>query len=118
MKTLQQAKLLYGRAATTDRYRGRSRANFGNLHQSVHEFRVVDRSDQHSREIDGADRARTESANNAAEDTLETSSGSLEANALLNQFLVEVGSNADEQGPWSQWWPPMEEVDVGVSTLM
>jgi hypothetical protein len=118
MKTLQQATLLYGRAATTDRYRGRSRANFGNLHQSVHEFRVVDRSDQHSREIDGADRARTEFTHRVADDTLETSSESLDTNALLNQFLVEVGSNADEQGPWSQWWPLMEEVDSGMSTLI
>ena len=37
---------------------------------------------------------------------------SIDTNTLLNQLLAEVSSNVDEQGPWSQWWPPMEEVEL------
>ncbi len=37
---------------------------------------------------------------------------SIDTNTLLNQLLAEVSSNVDEQGPWSQWWPPMEGVEL------
>lgn len=40
---------------------------------------------------------------------------SIDTNTLLNQLLAEVSSNVEEQGPWSQWWPPMEEVELPVA---
>lgn len=91
----------------------------------MHEFRVVDRSEQHSREIDGADRASSGLAPDpgtglvpptpgpqTGSSGLELDDYSIDTNTLLNQLLAEVSSNVDEQGPWSQWWPPMEEVEL------
>lgn len=105
--------LLYGRAATEGRYRGRTRADFDNLHQSVHEFRVVDRSEQQSQEI--AEAAKTPAASDSLINTLGLDDQTLDTNTLLNQLMAEVSSNVDEQGPWSQWWPPMEEVELPVT---
>lgn len=128
IKTMQHASLLYGRAATEGRYRGRTRADFDNLHQSVHEFRVVDRSEQQSLEIDRASQPTVETQGNTSAlagfagqgatpgrfgDQMEFVNGeNLDTNALLNQMMAEISSNVDEQGPWSQWWPPMEEVEL------
>lgn len=130
IKTLQHASLLYKRAATEGRYRGRTRADFDNLHQSVHEFRVVDRSEQHTQEIDRASQPAPESreqpggfAQSAAQPAVGTRLGDqlgfmddrhMDTNALLNQMMAEISSNVDEQGPWSQWWPPMEEVELPI----
>jgi hypothetical protein len=83
----------------------------------VHEFRVVDRSEQQSQEI--AEAAETPAAAAAASDSLVNTLGlddqTLDTNTLLNQLMAEVSSNVDEQGPWSQWWPPMEEVELPVT---
>ncbi len=116
IKTLQSASLLYKRASTTERYRGRSRADFGVLHHSLHEFRVVDRSEQHTKELDCADKiTATGTVSNDFQSSMET--GYLSGNeddtfwntsGLVQQFLAEVGSHIDEQGAWSQWWPPVE----------
>lgn len=128
IKTLQHASLLYGRAATEGRYRGRTRADFDNLHQSVHEFRVVDRSEQHSQEIDRASQPAVETQGGTAgfaqgataqgvagrfgDQLAYVEDQNLDTNTLLNQMMAEISSNVDEQGPWSQWWPPMEEVEL------
>lgn len=108
IKTIQQASLLYERAVKDgQRYRGRTRDDFDTLHQSIHEFRVVDRSGAHDREIDGAERVVASAP--YTPDHQDT-------NTLLNQLLAEVSSNLDEQGAWSQWWPPVEQqqVDFGL----
>lgn len=120
IKTLQHALLLYGRAATEGRYRGRTRADFDNLHQSVHEFRVVDRSEQQSQEIADAAETPAAAAAAASDNSLVNTLGwsddqTLDTNTLLSQLMAEVSSNVDEQGPWSQWWPPMEEVELPVT---
>ncbi|KJZ73210.1 hypothetical protein HIM_07407 [Hirsutella minnesotensis 3608] len=110
IKTIHQASLLYERA-TKDaaRYRGRSRRDFDTLHQSVHEFRVVDRSDDHTRELDGAEHALVpcslETVQEVSENAHEMDSSRDDTNSLLNQLLTEVSNNVDEQGVWSQWWP-------------
>lgn len=94
------------------RYRGRTRDDFDTLHQSVHEFRVVDRTDEHNREIDGAERAAASTPLDQMTGTTSTPENRLDTNTLLNQLMAEVSSNLDEQGAWSQWWPPMEQVDL------
>ncbi|KYK57302.1 fungal specific transcription factor [Drechmeria coniospora] len=108
-----RASLLYERASNDgQRYRGRTRADFDTLHQSIHEFRVVDRSGEHNREIDGAERAAASTAQAAADAGMTTPPiQGLDTNTLLNQLMAEVSSNLDEQGAWSQWWPPIEQVD-------
>jgi hypothetical protein len=111
IKTIQHASLLYERATEDQtRYRGRTRADFDTLHQSVHEFRVVDRSDQHTREIRGAERP-------AAPAALLNSTGVMsehepDTNTLLNQLFAQVSDNLDEQGAWSQWWPAIGQVHI------
>lgn len=115
IKTLQHASLLYSRAATEGQYKGRTRADFHNLHQSVHEFRIIDRSKQHSQEIDEANREvprETAVETPMVTETFGFDDQSLDTNTLLNQLLAEVSTNVDEQGAWSQWWPPMEEVEL------
>lgn len=117
IKTIQHASLLYDRAtADRTRYQGRTRADFDTLHQSVHEFRHVDRSDEHNREIHGAERPAVPVS------TPTTSSPvpgqELDTNALLNQLFAEVSSNLDEQGAWSQWWPAIEQVDLSTGTSL
>ncbi|CAG9982799.1 unnamed protein product [Clonostachys byssicola] len=108
INTIEHASLLYRRAATTGRYRGMSRANFNGLHQSLHEFRVVDRSEQHMKEMDGVEQA-TDTSRDPMDDVATITDDSPDTNVLLESFLHEVNSNMDEQGPWSQWWPPMDE---------
>ncbi len=108
IKTIQQASLLYSRAVENRlRYQGRTRTDFDVLHQSIHEFRGIDRSDQHTQEIDEADvSGRTE----AVRHSVDSIAPEVDTNTLLTQLLAEVSSNLDEQGAWSQWWPPAEDV--------
>ncbi len=126
IKTLQSASLLYRRAATEGRYRGRTRADFYNLHQSAHEFRIIDRSEQQDQEIARGDRPTTVAAAGMAggqgDSAPEVGMGpfnfddpSLDTNTLLSQLMAEVSSNVDEQGAWSQWWPLMDEVELPVT---
>lgn len=110
IKTIQHASVLYDRAATTDCYRGKSRADFDTLHQSMNEFRAVDRSDQHSAEIEQAGSSAAAAA--SAIDGVAAGAAQAEQSVLLNEFLAEVGSNLSEQGPWSQWWPWTEETSL------
>lgn len=78
---------------------------------------MVDRSEQQSQEIAGADRPTgpPEPAAYGLVNTLGFDDQTLDTNTLLNQLMAEVSSNVDEQGPWSQWWPPMEEVELPVT---
>lgn len=111
IKTIRHASFLYERATEDrNRFQGKSRADFDTLHQSVHEFRIVDRSDEHSREIQGAERqSGTRTSPNSVRSVPEHE---LDANTLLNQLFAEVSNNLDEQGAWSQWWPAIEQVDL------
>lgn len=108
---------MYERAAKDKaRYRGRTRDDFDTLHQSLHEFRVVNRSDDHHRELDGVERAPVSSSRgDMGESTGSTSVAERErqvdTNSLLNELLAEVSSNLDEQGAWSQWWPAPEPTE-------
>lgn len=111
IKTIQHASDLYHRA-TLDQanFQGKSRHDFEGLHQSVHDFRVVDRSVLHTQEIDGAAGPRTTRA--ATTTYSELLDSSEDTNILLNQLMAEVSSNLDEQGAWSHWWPPMEDLHL------
>ncbi|KAM3506968.1 hypothetical protein MY11210_007341 [Beauveria gryllotalpidicola] len=110
IKTIQHASLLYSRAVENrSRYQGRTRTDFDVLHQSIHEFRGIDRSHQHTQEIDGADISRHA---DAPRQPVEGIVPEVDTNTLLTQLLAEVSSNLDEQGAWSQWWPPVEEVSL------
>lgn len=110
IKTIQHASLLYSRAVENrSRYQGRTRTDFDVLHQSIHEFRGIDRSDQHTQEIDEADISRH---SEAQRQSIHGIVPEVDTNTLLTQLLAEVSSNLDEQGAWSQWWPLAEEVSL------
>ncbi|KAM4068061.1 fungal specific transcription factor [Hirsutella rhossiliensis] len=114
-KTIRQASLLYERATKDKaRYRGRTRDDFDTLHRSLHEFRVVDRSDDHHRELDGVESAAVSCSQEGMGETTGSTSTQeclVDTNSLLSQLLAEVSSNLDEQGAWSQWWPPVEQIE-------
>ncbi|CEJ58545.1 hypothetical protein PMG11_07199 [Penicillium brasilianum] len=114
MTTIKHASLLYQRASSDKaRYQGKSRKDFDILHQSIHEFRVVDRSQQYIQEIEGAERGTGPST---SEDTPATTaaSESLDLDAPLNDLLNEVSTYAHEQGMWSHWWPSLEEMNLAL----
>lgn len=79
----------------------------------------MDRSEQQSQEIAGADRPPAGPTEQAADGSVHNTVGfdgqMLDTNTLLSQLMAEVSSNVDEQGAWSQWWPPMEEVELPVT---
>ncbi|KAJ5988028.1 hypothetical protein N7481_003238 [Penicillium waksmanii] len=111
LATIKNASLLYQRATSDrSRYQGKSRADFDVLHQSIHEFRVVDRSDQHLQEIEGAEREAVPvptPATNAGTD-------SLDLDMPLNNLLTEVSTYAHEQGMWSHWWGSLDDINMSV----
>ncbi|KAG5657459.1 hypothetical protein KAF25_006023, partial [Fusarium avenaceum] len=108
IKTIQNSSLLYKRATEdAGRYRGRTRADFETLHQSIHEYRIVDRSDQHLQQINHADHnsLRRDEENDAAV-TRQT------------QAATNMGTavNASVPDPFPNWWSMLQEVefaDVG-----
>lgn len=111
--TIKNASLLYQRAAADRlRYQGKSRADFDVLHQSIHEFRVVDRSHQHLQEIEGAERAATESLQPTP--ATNPSADPLDLDVPLSNLLTEVSTYAHEQGMWAHWWPSLEEVNTAL----
>lgn len=74
---------------------------------------MVDRSVLHTQEIDGAAGPRTTRAATATySELLDSSEAEMDTNILLNQLMAEVSSNLDEQGAWSHWWPPMEDINL------
>jgi hypothetical protein len=77
-----------------------SRADFNDLHQSLHEFRVVDRSEQHMKEMNGVEQA-IDTSRDPMGDAATITDDSPDTNVLLESFLHEVNSNMHEQGPWS-----------------
>ncbi|PCD30073.1 hypothetical protein FGRA07_10223 [Fusarium graminearum] len=107
IKTIQNSSLLYKRATEDEgRYRGRSRADFEALHQSIHEYRIVDRSDQHLQQISHADRnsSRREDGNDVPVPT-------------QNQSMsAAVSASVSVPDPFPNWWSMLQEVeftDVG-----
>lgn len=117
IKTIQNTSLLYERAAANrSRYRGKSRSDFNHLHQSLHEFRNVDRSDQHLQEINSAETPTEPLPTPTDPPTTSTTAGGeqppADASALLGQMLAEVSSGTDEQVVWPNWWSMLEDVDM------
>ncbi|KAF6823221.1 fungal specific transcription factor [Colletotrichum plurivorum] len=111
LKTIQNGSLMYQRVTSHNhRYRGLSRLNFSVLHQSVHEFRVVDRSAQHLEEINNAERSAAADGEVAADRQQPQGAASMVLNA---QALIDSGGgNVDDQGLWPNWWSMLEEVDT------
>lgn len=105
IKTIQNSSLLYKRATEdAGRYRGRSRADFETLHQSIHEYRIVDRSDQHLQQISHADR-------NSARREEETVASQVQVSSNMGAAV-----NASVPDPFPNWWSMLQEVeftDVG-----
>ncbi|KAJ5793822.1 hypothetical protein N7457_000421, partial [Penicillium paradoxum] len=111
--TINHASILYQRAASDkSRYQGKTRTDFNNLHQSLHEFRVPDRSDQHLQEIEGAERPTVPSSPYNPVPAADIESDIVDLDMPLNNLLSEVNAYAHEQGMWSHWWPPLEEVNL------
>lgn len=109
---MNHASILYERAASDNsRYQGRTRTDFNILHQSLHEFRVPDRSDQHLQEIEGAERAAALPSLRDPAPVATSGSDILDLDMPLNNLLSEVNAYAHEQGMWSHWWPPLDEVN-------
>ncbi|KAF4943519.1 hypothetical protein FSARC_14904 [Fusarium sarcochroum] len=103
IKTIQNSSLLYKRATEdAGRYRGRSRADFETLHQSIHEYRIVDRSDQHMQQISHADR------NSSARD--DESELSVAGQAHMSSNLG-ANSNPPLLDPFPNWWSMLQEVE-------
>ncbi|KAG5990243.1 hypothetical protein E4U52_004834 [Claviceps spartinae] len=101
MTTIRHAFLLYEQATEECVwFQGKSWADFDTLHQSAHEFRVVDRSDEHNREFQCAERL-SETGNAAM--PAATGEYELESSTLSNKLFAEVSNDRDEQGAWSQW---------------
>ncbi|KAF9876673.1 fungal specific transcription factor [Colletotrichum karsti] len=109
LKTIQSGSLMYQRVISNNhRYRGLSRFNFNVLHQSVHEFRVVDRSAQHLEEINNAERSSisTAEADSLVEKEQQNTVG------FSAQALIDPSGNMDDQGLWPNWWSMLEEVNT------
>ncbi|KAK1979028.1 fungal-specific transcription factor domain-containing protein [Colletotrichum cereale] len=109
LKTIQNGSLMYQRATSdVQRYRGRSRLDFSVLHQSVHEFRVVDRSAQHLEEINNAERGSISAAEgDSSIEKQQNNSSSLNA-----QASIDATGTVDDQGLWPNWWSMLEDVDT------
>ncbi|KAK2006847.1 fungal-specific transcription factor domain-containing protein [Colletotrichum eremochloae] len=109
LKTIQNGSLMYQRATSDiQRYRGRSRFDFNVLHQSVHEFRVVDRSALHLEEINNAER----SSIGATDGDLLTDKQQNNSNGPSAQILIDARGTMDDQGLWPNWWSMLEDVDT------
>ncbi|KAJ5610726.1 hypothetical protein N7510_007445 [Penicillium lagena] len=115
IKTVKHASLLYERAAADKAwYQGSSRADLDILHQSIHEFRVVDRSDQQIREIEGAERSITSLTSSLSTPLSNSESDVSERNVTINDLLPEMVRHAQEQGTWAQGWPALGEVNLAL----
>ncbi|KAH6889464.1 putative fungal-specific transcription factor [Thelonectria olida] len=120
IKTIQSVSLLYQRATThQQQYQGKSRADFEGLHHSIHEFRILDRSDRHMKEIQNAEGGGTGTGVNGNQGSAADNNGNQipNVNPLLHNFLTEMGSVMDEEIAWSHWLPPLDTVDLSMSTI-
>ncbi|KAF3801523.1 hypothetical protein GCG54_00014739 [Colletotrichum gloeosporioides] len=98
IQTIQNASTLFEQVnSNVDRYRHRSRLDFEVLHQSAHEFRTIDRSEQHMAMIRGAEQGDGQSIdvgednNNAVLDSEDL--GNFDPVALLG-----------DQALWPTWY--------------
>ncbi|KAJ5589827.1 hypothetical protein N7450_003799 [Penicillium hetheringtonii] len=115
LATIKNASLLYQRAtANRSRYQGKSRFDFDVLHQSIHEFRVVDRSDQHLQEIEGAEREVEREVVPVPTPATNAGTDSLDLDMPLNNLLTEVSTYAHEQGMWSHWWGSLDDINLSI----
>ncbi|KAK2055192.1 hypothetical protein LY76DRAFT_628476 [Colletotrichum caudatum] len=94
LKTIQNGSLMYHRATV--------------LHQSVHEFRVVDRSAQHLEEINDAERSSV----GAADGDSSTGKQQNSSTGLNAQALIDATGTLDDQVLWPNWWSMLEDVDT------
>ncbi|KAL6408824.1 putative transcriptional regulatory protein PB1A11.04c [Ilyonectria robusta] len=109
IKTIQNSSLLYERATSDSRpYKGKSRFDFETLHQSVHEFRIIDRSDQHIQQIHRAEQDATSQANTLTREVANLDGNSQDSSS---QPLMDLGNAVDDQGLWPNWWSMLEEAD-------
>ncbi|KAK6449896.1 hypothetical protein FP744_10006146 [Trichoderma asperellum] len=112
IKTLQNLSVLYRRAVTNrQKYQGATRYNFNILHQSIHEFRAVDRSARQIQEMENMETANQApiSAQKIQDRSLEP--GHVDADNSLCHLLAGFGTQADEQSLWPQWWSNLEDID-------
>ncbi|RJE20222.1 fungal specific transcription factor [Aspergillus sclerotialis] len=110
--TIKHALIVYQRATANNsrsRYQGKSRRDFDHLHQSIHEFRVLDRSEQHLREIEGAEKEAA--PNGGIPPETNADAATLGLDMPLTDMLNEVSTYAHEQSMWSLWWPSIDEVN-------
>ncbi|WAO90020.1 Zn(2)-C6 fungal-type domain-containing protein [Fusarium falciforme] len=111
IKTIQNSSLLY-KSATEDsgRFRGRSRADFETLHQSIHEYRIVDRSDLHLQQIRRADR------NSSRENENDERVGREQAQVPIG---MNPAGNPAFLDPFPNWWSMLQEVEFAeISSMM
>lgn len=105
LETLQNVSSLFRQAVTTPRrYQGKSRAQFSVLHQSVHEFRMTQRSEEQLREMEDAEKEGEGYGNNE-----ETSNEP----PFFNEFAENGDLTADQTGAWGYWWPFGDELNHG-----
>ena len=112
VKTLRTASVLYERA-TSDRqlYRNKTRFDFEALHHSVHEYRVVDRSEEHMQQIN---RAETQPASPVDVSSDGTAGPNPPGGSVASFPLADIDGILDDQlpGMWPNWWSSLEDVDL------
>ena len=113
VKTLRNAAVLY-EAATSDRqrYRNKSRFDFDTLHQSVHEFRIVDRSEQHMQQIHRAETQPASAVDVPLEGCPVTSALPEITLATFNWTGMDGVGDGQPPGLWPNWWSTLEDVDL------
>ncbi|KAE8389360.1 hypothetical protein BDV23DRAFT_194428 [Aspergillus alliaceus] len=117
VSTLKHASILYQRASTDrGRYLGKSRMDFDHLHQSIHEFRVVDRSNEHMQEIEGAEGMVSTATYGPSVDRIDTGTEIENLSAPLSHLLADVSTYSHGQGAWLQWWPTLEDVELALES--
>ncbi|KAF0320503.1 fungal specific transcription factor [Colletotrichum asianum] len=112
IQTIQNASKSFEQVnSNVDRYRHRSRLDFEVLHQSAHEFRTVDRSEQHMAMIRGAEQGDTQSINVG-----EDNSDALRDSEDLENF--DPVALLGDQASWPTWYSaPLENELFGSVTV-
>ncbi|KAF5483230.1 hypothetical protein CGCF413_v014643 [Colletotrichum fructicola] len=112
IQTIQNASTLFEQVnSNVDRYRHRSRLDFEVLHQSAHEFRTVDRSEQHMAMIHGAEQGDTQSINVG-----EDNNDALRDSEDLENF--DPVALLGDQALWPTWYStPLENELFGSVTV-
>lgn len=80
------------------------------LHQSIHEYRVVDRWDQHMQQI-----RRAEKDGASPSDSPEEEAGGRDVASpvppAVGQLASDINTNFEDPGLWPNWWSMLEEAD-------